>query len=271
VPGDERVHAWATARRRYMVVDRQAEGGAGVSLRLRPLGSPIPAPAPGQYCELAAPGCGPVPAAISALPTRAEPALRVTVALPEVASAMPGLVPPRPPRRQRRVWVRGPLGTGWDLEPAVGGDLLLVAGGDGLASLLPVLADAVDYPGRHPRAVLLLPAGQPSDMPFRAALAAWPAPPSRRLVTVTGGRTGEALAGVRFNPGRCLALVSDGLTMAWDAGRALRGAGVPARRIQVSFQSRIRCRDGSCGRCRVGGLLPCRDGPVIGYDRLAAT
>jgi anaerobic sulfite reductase subunit B len=146
----------------------------------------------------------------------------VTLALPEVTSAMPGLVPPRPPRRQRRVWVRGPLGTGWDLEPAVGGDLLLVAGGDGLASLLPVLADTVDYPTRHPRAVLLLPAGPASEMPFRA-------------------------------------------------GRALRGAGVPACRIQVSFQSRIRCRDGSCGRCGVDGLLPCRDGPVIGYDRLAAT
>jgi hypothetical protein len=76
VPGDERVRAWATARRRYVVVDQQVEGGAEVSLRLRPLGSPIPAPSPGQYCELPAPGCGPVPAAISALPTRAEPALR---------------------------------------------------------------------------------------------------------------------------------------------------------------------------------------------------
>ncbi|WP_420710674.1 hypothetical protein [Streptomyces sp. NRRL S-146] len=49
--------------------------------------------------------------------------------------------------------------------------------------------------------------------------------------------------------------------------RDLLHRGVPAHRIRVSLERNMRCATGHCGHCRLGDVLLCRDGPVIGWDR----
>src|SRR5215470_254336 len=123
---------------RYRVADRQDETHDTVTLALQPVDQPIPAHQPGQFTMLYAPGIGEVPISISgtgpafALVQTVRAVGAVTRAL---CSCAPGKV----------IGVRGPYGTDWDVASAAGDDLLIVAGGIGLAPLRGALLAALRH------------------------------------------------------------------------------------------------------------------------------
>jgi anaerobic sulfite reductase subunit B len=126
---------------RYQVVERQEETRDTVTLGLRPVDQPIPAHQPGQFTMLYAPGIGEVPISISG--TGPDLGLVQTVrAVGAVTRALCAYTP------GRVIGVRGPYGTGWDVASAAGNDLLIVAGGIGLAPLRGALLSAL---GRRKR------------------------------------------------------------------------------------------------------------------------
>ena len=48
------------------------------------------------------------------------------------------------------------------------------------------------------------------------------------------------------------------------AGRGIKaGRGIEAAEVQVSAERSMSCGIGHCGRCQLGPLLICRDGPVL--------
>ena len=69
--------------------------------------------------------------------------------------------------------VRGPFGTSWDIASAAGRDLVIVAGGVGLAPLRPVVLGALASRGRYGRVVLIAGARTPAEFLFRGELDAW--------------------------------------------------------------------------------------------------
>ena len=113
---------------RYQVTERLMETHDTVTLDLRPVDRPIPLHQPGQFTMLYAPGVGEVPVSISG--TGPDQVLVQTVrAVGAVTRALCACTP------GRMIGVRGPYGTDWDVASAAGGDLLIVAGGIGLAPL----------------------------------------------------------------------------------------------------------------------------------------
>jgi NAD(P)H-flavin reductase len=50
---------------------------------------------------------------------------------------------------------------------------------------------------------------------------------------------------------------------------ALHSRGVPHERIHLSLERRMMCGIGRCGHCAVGGHLCCVDGPVFSYSELS--
>jgi len=48
----------------------------------------------------------------------------------------------------------------------------------------------------------------------------------------------------------------------------LQGAGIPAERIHLSLERRMKCGVGLCCHCAVGDLFCCTDGPVFRYSDL---
>ena len=71
-----------------------------------------------------------------------------------------------------------------------------------------------------------------------------------------------------FEPSRTLALVCGPEGMMRYAAAALADRGVPRSKIRLSMERNMRCGIGLCGHCQLRQFFICRDGPVLGYDRL---
>jgi NAD(P)H-flavin reductase len=244
-----------------------------VTLWLDPLdGEPL-AFAAGQFTMLQAFGVGEVPISISGdpgAPHLLQHTIRdvggVTAAL---VRALVGDV----------LGVRGPYGVGWGVRDGAGGDVVVVAGGIGLAPLRPALLELLAGAERYRRVVLVYGARTPADLLFPAELEAW-AGRSDLDVAVTvdsapsgyGGRVGlvtEPLARARLDPDRTLALVCGPEVMMRHVADDLVRLGVPPARVRLSLERNMRCGVGLCGHCQLRELFLCVDGPVVGLDRAA--
>ena len=177
------------------------------------------------------------------------------------------------------IGVRGPFGTGWDVADAIGGDVVIVTGGIGLAPLRPAILEVVSRRAEYDRVVLLYGARSPEDVLFAADMATW-AEKHRVTIEVTvdygppswTGRVGlvtTLVARAGFDPLHSLALVCGPEVMMRYAARALIARGVPDTRIRLSMERNMKCGVGLCGHCQLRELFLCVDGPVLGYDRLA--
>jgi NAD(P)H-flavin reductase len=51
--------------------------------------------------------------------------------------------------------------------------------------------------------------------------------------------------------------------------RALLARGVSADRLFLAFERNMKCALGFCGHCQYRESFVCKDGPVLGYDRIA--
>ncbi len=261
----------------YRVASRREDTYDTVTLELTEPAHPVPAFAPGQFAMLTAFGVGEVPISLSGLgdggdgrARRLQHTLRAVGAVTRALhAAQPGQL----------IGVRGPFGASWDVPSAAGRDLVIVAGGIGLAPLRPVVLAALADRSRYGRIVLLAGARTPGDLLYSGELEQWRRGGVEVAVTVDradsgwGGDVGlvTALIGpARLAAGNSVAFVCGPDIMMRFTAEALVALGIPAGRIRVSLERNMRCGAGWCGHCQLGPLLLCRDGPVVGYDRAAA-
>lgn len=225
---------------------------------------------PGQFAMLYVFGVGEVPISYSGDP-RSRRVVHTTRAVGPVTRAMAKL------RRGDVLGVRGPFGRGWPIDQAAGCDVVLVAGGIGLAPLRPVLYAIAARRDDFGRVALLHGARSPVDLLFRRDLERWRAGSGIEVgITVDRGErtwTGnigvvtELLAQARFDAARTTAMVCGPEIMMRFAASALRARGVPAARVWTSLERNMKCAAGLCGRCQLGDVFVCKDGPVLPWDR----
>ena len=261
----------------YRVASRREDTADTVTLELAEPAQPVPAFAPGQFAMLTAFGIGEVPISVSGLgdsgggrARRLEHTLRAVGAVTRALhAAPPGSL----------IGVRGPFGTSWDVASAAGRDIVIVAGGIGLAPLRPVVLTALADRSRYGRIVLLVGARTPGDLLYPGELERWRSDGVQVAVTVDradsgwSGQVGLVTALIEpagLAPGNSVAFVCGPDVMMRFTADALAARGIPASRIRVSLERNMRCGVGWCGHCQLGPLLVCRDGPVVGYDRAAA-
>ena len=259
----------------YRVAGRQAETGDCLTLRLEPAGSTVLAPfRPGQFTMLCRPGVGEIAISVSGDPAAGDGSLTQTIRdVGAVSRALcrAGI--------GDLVGVRGPYGTDWGLDAAVGRDLVIVAGGVGLAPLRPVLLGALARRSDYGRVVLVAGARGPAGFLFGDQLADWAATPGLDVeLTVDQPAAGwdgavgfvtEPLARLRLDPGRTAAFLCGPEPMMRFSAGVLLDKGVAAADIAVSLERNMKCGIGLCGHCQLGPLLVCRDGPVVDYQRAA--
>lgn len=249
------------------------ETGAGdvFTWELAPLEGELPGFRPGQFNMLYAFGAGESAISISGDPGDG-PLLHTIRAAGRVTRVMRDLSP------GDVIGVRGPFGEPWPLDRAEDRDLVVVAGGIGLAPLRPVLLDALRRRQRLRRVLLLYGARTPADMLYRQEIEAWRARPEIEVaVTVDHAAPGwngsvgvvtRLIERAGFDPERSLALLCGPEVMMRFAGRSLRQRGMPATDIWLSMERNMACGVGWCGHCQLGPLLICRDGPVFPLDRV---
>jgi len=172
--------------------------------------------------------------------------------------------------------LRGPFGTSWGLEEAAGRDLVIVAGGVGLAPLRPVVLGALADRERYGRVIVIAGARAQRDFLYAAQLQRWQEDSRLELhqtvdVPIQGwlGETGfvtEPLRRLSLSPDRVTAFLCGPEPMMRFGAQALLDKGVAPTDIRVSLERNMQCGIGWCGHCQLGPLLVCRDGPVVGYD-----
>ncbi|MGW5861547.1 FAD/NAD(P)-binding protein [Streptomyces sp. NPDC055239] len=251
----------------YRVVARWTETPDTATLRLEPVGEPLPAFVPGQFAMVWAFGRGEIPLSVSALPTTGGLAHTVR----GVGAVSEGLYAAEV---GDTLGLRGPYGTGWELEKAVGQDLVVVAGGIGLAPLRPLIRDAEADPKPYGRLNVLVGARTPADLMAKIETRRWKTAYTGVTVDRPDGRwTGQIgvvtrlLDQARFAPRDTTAFVCGPEPMIRATARDLLHRGVSGDRIRVSLERNMRCATGHCGHCQLGPLLLCRDGPVVTWSQ----
>jgi len=229
---------------------------------------------PGQFNMLGLPGIGEVPISVSGHTTMVGCVVEHTIRA--VGSATRALCAAEP---GDMVTVRGPYGTYWPLRDAMGGDVVIVAGGIGLPPLRPAIRQLLAHREWFGRIILLYGARTPSDLLFPVELAGWRSRPGVAVeVTVDAPDNGwrgnvgvvPGLIGrVPFDPARTTAFTVGPEIMMRFTIQALLAAGVPADRVFLSMERNMQCATALCGHCQLGPFLVCRDGPVFCYRPLA--
>ena len=227
---------------------------------------------PGQFSMLWAFGIGELPISISGDPAQQE---RLIYTIRSVGKATNTLVSQK---AGSAVGVRGPFGTAWPVEAARGLDLVLVAGGIGLAPLRPVIYHVLSHREEFDRLVLLYGARSPRDLLYRKELAAWARQRDTQvLVTVDyGGLSWRHHVGVvtnlfkfaRLRPAKSVAMMCGPEIMMRFVGRHLEAQGFSRRQIYLSMERNMKCGVGFCGHCQYGPHFICKDGPVFTYEQV---
>jgi len=256
---------------RYVVAARRSETYDTVTLMLRPAETPIGPPRPGQFTMLYVYGVGEVPVSVSGF-RPGGPGGQVLVQTIRAVGAVTRALCAAAPGDM--IGVRGPFGTDWQLHGADGRDVLVVAGGIGLAPLRPVLLTALAERARYDRVVLLVGARSPDELIFTRELDTWRRRDADVRVTVDhggAGWTGQVGLVTRLiddaieDPADTAAFVCGPEIMMRLCSEALVDRGVPATDIRVSLERNMQCGAALCGHCQLGPLLLCRDGPVVSY------
>ncbi len=225
---------------------------------------------PGQYDMLYAFGAGEVPISISGDPGKPRTLVHTIRAVGAVTRVLQGLA------KGDVVGIRGPFGKPWPVEAACGHDVIVVAGGIGLAPLRPVLYHVLAHRAQYGQVVLLYGARTPDDLLFAKELQEWRGRFDVEVeVTVDRatsdwqGKVGvvtRLVPGAPFDPGRAMAFLCGPEVMMRFTVGALQRRGIPDERIFVSLERNMKCAVGLCGHCQFGKSFVCRDGPVFRYD-----
>ncbi len=255
----------------YRVRSRVVENRDSATLCLEPVHHPLPAPRPGEFMMMYAFGIGEIAISVSGVPSASDAAITHTIRSVGAVSralhdAEPGTV----------IGMRGPFGTNWGLDDAAGHDLVVVAGGVGLAPLRPVVLEALADRGRFGRVTLIAGARTRDDFLFEEELQDWARDGSIDVhltvdVPVQGwpGEVGfvtEPLRRVPVRPDRTTAFLCGPELMMRNGANELLRKKLQSKRIRVSLERNMQCGIGWCGHCQLGPLLLCRDGPVTGFD-----
>lgn len=215
--------------------------------------------APGQFGMLWLPGADEKPFSISG----SDPLMFTVTRVGPFSDALHALRP------GDTLWVRGPFGTGFSLEP---GPTLLVGGGYGAAPLA-FLAERLLAADLGSRVEAALGARAAGDLLFTRRFSSLGVPV--HAATEDGSEGTRGLVTDIVGP----LLASGGFSRVGACGphamlealaEVCRRAGVPA---ELSYEAYMRCGIGLCGACEHGGRLVCMDGPVFeafeGHQSLA--
>lgn len=255
----------------FVVASRAQDTADTWTLTLEPVGGEGPSVAPGQFVMVYAFGIGEVPISVSGPPYRPGPVVLTVRAVGAVTRAICGA------ERGTVLGLRGPFGNSWPVDAAAGGDVVVVAGGIGLAPLRPVLERALERRGDYGDVALLYGARTPDDLLYVDQLAAWGDAVDVGVTVDAAGGSWTGRVGVvpklvgeaGFRPEQATAFVCGPEIMMHFATQALLARGVPPERIHLSMERHMQCGVGLCGHCQLGPTLICRDGPVYSHALLA--
>ena len=228
---------------------------------------------PGQFIEVSLFGKGEAPISISSPPTRPdnlEICERRTGKLTEALFEL---------GKGSRLHIRGPYGRGFPLEKLQGNNLLLVAGGLGLAPLRSLLLYALDKRDEFDNIILMYGTNRPEHVLFKYELLSFfDRDDIKYLYSVDRDEEGiwKQYVGVvtglfdqaTLSPENTYAVLCGPPIMYRFVLQKLLDLGSAKARIYMSLERMMKCGVGKCGHCAIGDKYCCTDGPVFDYTEI---
>ena len=224
---------------------------------------------PGQFVMIEVPGYGEIPLTIAGSPTNRgylELCIRKAGTVTSILHQA---------KRGARIGVRGPFGTSFPMARMKGHNMLLIAGGLGLAPLRApifyVTENRSDFRDVH----IVYGAREPSHMLFDYQYEQWRRIDGVNLSIIVEhpdehwkGEVGlitKLLDQIHVPPEETYAIVCGPPVMFKFVCTQLSQMGVPMHRMFVSLERRMHCGMGKCCRCNIGSTYTCVDGPVFDF------
>ncbi|ABK43401.1 Oxidoreductase FAD-binding domain protein [Magnetococcus marinus MC-1] len=174
-----------------------------------------------------------------------------------------------------KVGLRGPYGNGFPLQRMEDHDVLLVAGGLGMAPLRSVLQGVLANRPRYHRVMLAYGFRNPQEMLFGEELQglaqsgavelhlAVDQPQPGQAFSAMQGHVGQLVEGLTLEPARTTVALCGPPVMYQGTAEMLRNKGVWPQKTFMTFERRMACGVGQCGHCAIGYRYTCKDGPVF--------
>ena len=224
---------------------------------------------PGQFAEISVLGYGEAPISITSSPTQKESLQFCVKGIGVVTTALHSM------SEGEKIAIRGPYGNVFPVDVIKGKDIVFVAGGIGLAPLRSLINYMLDDENRKDfkDITIIYGARSPGDLLFKDELAEWERRSDVKYhVTVDKGDD-EWKGKVGFVP-QLLKEVAPkstdavGLTcgppiMIKFVLKELVDLGFKDEDIITTLEMRMKCGMGMCGRCNIGKVYVCKDGPVF--------
>jgi len=180
----------------------------------------------------------------------------------------------------QRITFRGPYGNSFPIEAWKGRNILFIAGGIALPPIRSVIWNILDRRKEFADVSILYGARTVADLVYKDELAEWGNRQDVRLVTTVdpGGETPEWKGRIGFVPtvleetapssANTIALVCGPPIMIKFTLPVLTKLGFAPKDVYTTLENRMKCGVGQCGRCNVGSVYVCRDGPVFTLEQL---
>jgi sulfhydrogenase subunit gamma (sulfur reductase) len=178
------------------------------------------------------------------------------------------------------VGFRGPYGNTFPIEQWEGKNLLYIAGGIALPPMRCVIWNTIDLREKYKDITIVYGARSVSDLVYKQELKEWEERPDIRLITTVdpGGQTPEWKGEIGFVPmvleksvpssENTVAILCGPPVMIKFTMPVLKKLGFQDKDIYTTLENRMKCGFGKCGRCNVGKVFVCKDGPVFNYEQI---
>jgi sulfhydrogenase subunit gamma (sulfur reductase) len=227
---------------------------------------------PGQFAEVSAFGVGESPFGITSTREQGE---GIEFAVSRIGTVTDAL------HRMDvgdRIGLRGPLGNGFPMDEFKGKNLVILGGGIGGAPLRPIIRTVLDHRNDYGKLTIFWAARSPDLLVFTDEYDDWRAQPDTELHLTVDKATPDwqhkeglittLVEGVSPSPANAISITCGPPIMIKFAMLTLNKLGFKSEQNWVTLEAKMKCGIGKCGRCNLGGVFICTDGPVFCFAQV---
>lgn len=179
-----------------------------------------------------------------------------------------------------RIGFRGPYGNSFPIDDMKGKNIVFIGMGIGLAPVRSLIWNCLDLRDQFKKITILVGARNPDLLIYKDELAEWASRSDITFVKTVDNATGHAdwngkvglgpaiLREMAPSPDDTFAVLCGPPIAIKFTMPVLTELGFAEDQIYTTLENRMKCGVGKCGRCNIGNVYVCKDGPVFSLKQL---